>query len=152
MLTLHAVAGSSDSDAGDAAGDGLAVLVEGERIADLGTAARLRAEYPAARVREWPAGARLSAGRLWTGPLPDAPSPRERVYAALREGATALLGADLSPAAELRAAARRSGVPVLDGPREPRLAVGERADLTVLDGGGGCLATVVAGKLVHRRR
>ncbi|WP_037574962.1 imidazolonepropionase-like domain-containing protein [Phaeacidiphilus oryzae] len=148
MLTLHTVAGSSGEPES-------AVLVEGGRIAALGTAAELQAGNPGARVREWPAGARLAAGRLWTGPLPDAPSPRERVYAALRLGATALLGAELAgePGGdELRAAARRSGVPVLDGPREPRLAVGERADLVVLDAGGGCVATVVGGKLVHRRR
>ncbi len=133
MLTIHAT-------------PGLAVAVEGERVLALGPAAELEAAYPQARVRRW-AGT-LGPGRLHQGPLPDAPSARERVHALLRTGATAAHPAHLTDP-ELRAAARRNGLAALEQP--PVLAVGARADLAVIAEDGSCLATVLAGRLVHRR-
>lgn len=133
MLTIHAT-------------PGLAVAVEGERVLALGPAAELEAAYPTARVRRW-AGV-LGPGRLHEGPLPDAPSARERVHALLRTGATAAHPAQLADP-ELRAAAQRNGLAAVDQP--PVLAVGARADLAVIAEDGSCLATVLAGRLVHRR-
>jgi len=133
LLTIHAT-------------PGLAVAVEGERVLALGPAEQLEAAYPRARVRRW-AGT-IGPGRLHEGPLPDAPSARERVHALLRTGATAAHPEHLTDP-ELRAAARRNGLAALDRP--PVLAVGARADLAVLAEDGSCLATVLAGRLVHRR-
>ncbi|MBC3842836.1 hypothetical protein GXW82_29615 [Streptacidiphilus sp. 4-A2] len=133
MLTIHAT-------------PGLAVAVDGERVLAVGPAEELAAAYPQARVRRW-AGT-LGPGRLHQGPLPDAPSARERVHALLRAGATAAHPAHLADP-ELRAAAHRVGLAGLDRP--PVLAVGARADLAVFAADGGCLATVLAGRLVHRR-
>lgn len=59
---------------------------------------------------------------------------------------------------ELRSAAERNEVVVLartltrTRTRIPVIVEGERADLAVFDEGGLCLATVCAGRLVHRRR
>ncbi|CAM5623169.1 Amidohydrolase-related domain-containing protein OS=Streptomyces antimycoticus OX=68175 GN=SANT12839_054380 PE=4 SV=1 [Streptomyces antimycoticus] len=83
--------------------------------------------------------------------MPDAPSPR---------------GADPRPAAAGRdrpvphttsgtrscAWAPTGGITVLDRPRPPVLAPAGRAELAVFDADGACLATVVAGRLVHRCR
>ncbi|MFE9256379.1 hypothetical protein [Streptomyces sp. NPDC006879] len=52
MLTLHTTALLLPGDGETIAGG--AVLVDGDRIAALGTAQALRAEHPAARVRHWP--------------------------------------------------------------------------------------------------
>jgi cytosine/adenosine deaminase-related metal-dependent hydrolase len=134
LLTLHT--GS----------DGTAVAVDGERIAALGPAAELEAAYPQARVRRWDGA--VMAGGLHRGALPDAPSARERVYALLRSGATAAEPAAFADP-ELRSAAHRNGL-ATDG-HTPVLAVGGRADLTVLAADGSCLATVLGGRLVHRR-
>jgi len=133
MLTIHAT-------------PGLAVAVEGERVLDLGPAEQLAAAYPRARVRRW-AGV-IGPGRLHEGPLPEAPSARERVHALLRAGATAAHPAQLADP-ELRAAAHRGGLAALDQP--PTLVVGGRADLAVFAEDGSCLVTVLAGRLVHRR-
>ncbi|MFC1437927.1 hypothetical protein ABUW04_06610 [Streptacidiphilus sp. N1-10] len=135
MLTLHV--GSVD---------GTAVAVDGERIAALGPAAELEAAYPQARVRRW--DGTVTPGALHQGALPDAPSARERVYALLRAGATAAEPAAFADP-ELRAAAHRNGL-ATDG-RTPTLAVGGRADLAVFSAAGDCLATVLGGRLVHRR-
>ncbi|WP_042396304.1 imidazolonepropionase-like domain-containing protein [Streptacidiphilus carbonis] len=134
MLTLHT--GS----------DGTAVAVDGERIAAVGPAAELESAYPRARVRRWDGV--VAPGALHQGALPDAPSARERVYALLRSGATAAQPAAFTDP-ELRAAAHRNGLAV-DG-RTPVLAVGSRADLAVRAPDGSCLATVLGGRLVHRR-
>ena len=133
MLTIHAT-------------PDLAAAVEGARIVALGPPEDLAAAYPQARVRHW--AGRLEAGLLHEGPLPDAPSARERVHALLRTGATAAHPEHLTDP-ELRAAARRNGLAALDRP--PVLAVGARADLAVIAEDGSCLATVLAGRLVHRR-
>jgi hypothetical protein len=126
--------------------DGAGVAVDGELVAALGPAAELEAAYPAARVRRW--RGRVGPGRLHEGPLPDAPSARERVHALLRIGATAARPEHLTDPA-LRAAAGRNNLAVAD--RAPVLAVGGRADLAVFGDKGDCLATVLAGRLVHRR-
>ncbi|MEY9837020.1 hypothetical protein [Streptacidiphilus sp. EB103A] len=134
MLTLHT--GS----------DGIAVAVDGERIAAHGPADELAAAYPQARVRRWDGV--VTPGALHQGALPDAPSARERVYALLRSGATAAQPAAFADP-ELRAAAHRNGL-ATDG-HTPTLAVGGRADLAVRAADGSCLATVLGGRLVHRR-
>ena len=149
MLTLHAapVVRSAPDDAAPL--HDAAVAVDGDRIAAIGPLDELRRAYPRARVREWPG--ELGPARVHEGPVPDAPSPRERIHALLRRGATAVLARHLVDP-ELRAAAHRGGIAVLDRPRPPVLALAGRADLAVFDADGACLATVVAGRLVHRRR
>ncbi|MET8944651.1 hypothetical protein ABZX30_13970 [Streptomyces sp. NPDC004542] len=151
MLTIHAADEVRPTwDATDPVEDG-AVAVEGTRIAAVGTLAELQERFPGARVRSWPGV--LGPARLHEGPLPDAPSPRERVHAVLKLGAAAVLEAYVdSPG--LRAAAARNDVLVLPGPgpHPLRLVEAGRADLAVLDDRGACIATVCAGRLVHRRR
>ncbi|MFD4599072.1 hypothetical protein ACFWPQ_13685 [Streptomyces sp. NPDC058464] len=128
-----------------------AVAVVQDRIAAVGPYEDLRGRFPRARVRSWPGGA-LGPARVHEGPLPAAPSPRERVHAVLKRGATAVLDRYVdSP--ELRAAADRNDVAVLpDAPRNPAIAESARADLAVFDEAGECIATVCAGRLVHRRK
>jgi hypothetical protein len=133
LLTLHIASGQG-------------VVVDGELVVATGPAERLEAAYPDARVRRW--RGTLGPGRLHPGPLPDAPSARERVHALLRIGATAVCAEHLTDPA-LRAAASRAGLAVQDG--SPVLAVGSRADLAVFAEDGSCVATVLAGRLVHRR-
>jgi hypothetical protein len=149
MLTIHAADEVRYGWDAEPVKDG-AVAVEGSRIAAVGTLAQVRERFPGARVRRWPGV--LGPGRLHEGPLPDAPSPRERVHAVLKSGATAVL-AEYADSPELRAAAERNDVRVLL-PGAPSAALGEsaRADLAVLDENGACIATVCAGRLVHRRR
>ncbi|MEU6810981.1 hypothetical protein ABZ920_18735 [Streptomyces sp. NPDC046831] len=148
MLTIHAA--QAFRRAWDAAPlPGGAVAVEGSRVAAVGGLAELERRFPGARVRRWPGV--LGPGRVHEGPLPDAPSPRERVHAVLKLGATAVLAEHVS-APELRGAAERNDVIVLPGPRPAAVVEGGRADLAVLDGTGACVATVCAGRLVHRRR
>jgi hypothetical protein len=134
LLTIHA--GTGD----------VAVLVDGERVAALGPAEELEAAYPAARVRSW--RGTIGPGRLHEGPLPEAPSAREQVHAVLRLGATRVRAEHLADPA-LRAAANRVQLAV--GAAAPALLVGGRADLAVFSPDGDCLATVLAGRLVHRR-
>jgi hypothetical protein len=149
MLTIHAADEVRYGWDAEPVKDG-AVAVEGSRIAAVGTLAQVRERFPGARLRRWPGV--LGPGRLHEGPLPDAPSPRERVHAVLKSGATAVL-AEYADSPELRAAAERNDVRVLL-PGAPSAALGEsaRADLAVLDENGACIATVCAGRLVHRRR
>ncbi|MEU0966577.1 hypothetical protein ABZ357_14615 [Streptomyces sp. NPDC005917] len=150
MLTIHA-ADEVRYDWQSAAGrvkDG-AVVVEGGRIAAVGALTDMRERFPRARVRGWPGV--LGPARVHDGPLPDAPSPRERVHAVLKLGATAVL-AEYADSAELRAAAERNDVAILPGTRPERLIETGRADLAVFDEAGACVATVCAGRLVHRRR
>ena len=137
MLTIHT------------ADEGGAVAVEGARVVGVGTLAEVQERFPGARVRSWPGV--LGPARVHEGPLPDAPSPRERIHAVLKTGATAVLAKHVdSP--ELRAAAERNDVMILPGPRPTALAALGRADLAVFDEAGECIATVCAGRLVHRRR
>ncbi|MEU2775177.1 hypothetical protein ABZ646_20095 [Streptomyces sp. NPDC007162] len=150
MLTIHAADEVRHDWDGAALKDG-AVVVEGGRIAAVGTLADLRDRFPTARVRNWPGV--LGPARVHDGPLPDAPSPRERVHEVLKLGATAVLER-YADTAELRAAAERNDVAVLRGTtaRTPVLVVTGRADLAVFDVAGACIATVCAGRLVHRRK
>jgi hypothetical protein len=126
-----------------------AVAVEGTRIAAVGPLAALRERFPDARVRRWPGT--LGPALVHEGPLPDAPSPRERVHAVLKLGAVAVLE-EYAATPGLRAAAERNDVVVIPGAHRPALADTGRADLAVFDESGACLATVCAGRLVHRRR
>ncbi|KWV34543.1 imidazolonepropionase-like domain-containing protein [Micromonospora rifamycinica] len=127
---------------------GWAVLVDGDRIEALGPVEELTQAYPMVRVRRWPGT--LGPALVHDGPLPPAPSPRERVHALLRVGVGAVLAAHLTDPA-VRAAVTRNDVAVLDVARPPVLAAGDRADLAVFADDGRCLATIVAGRLVHRR-
>ncbi|MCX5060677.1 MULTISPECIES: imidazolonepropionase-like domain-containing protein [unclassified Streptomyces] len=125
------------------------VLVTGGRVAAVGLLADLMEQHPDARVRRWPGV--LGPARIHEGPLPDAPSPRERLHAVLKSGAVAVLAQHVdSP--ELRAAAERNDVLVLPAARPTILDETARADLAVFDRTGTCIATVCAGRLVHRRR
>ncbi|MEU1164486.1 hypothetical protein ABZ372_29440 [Streptomyces sp. NPDC005921] len=127
-----------------------AVVVVRDRIGAVGTYDDLRARFPQARLRTWPGT--LGPARVHDGPLPDAPSPRERVHAVLKLGATAVLERYVdSP--ELRAAAARNDVAVLPAaPRHSAITESDRADLAVFDETGQCIATICAGRLVHRRK
>ncbi|MCX4469168.1 hypothetical protein OOK41_02360 [Micromonospora sp. NBC_01655] len=127
---------------------GHAVLVTGHRIGAVAPLAELLAAYPGVRVRRW-AGT-LGPALVHDAPLPAAPTPRERVHALFRAGAAAVPAAHLTDP-ELRTAAIRGDVAVLDRVRTLALDVGERADLAVFADDGSCLATVVAGRLVYRR-
>ncbi|MET7681251.1 hypothetical protein [Streptomyces sp. NPDC005423] len=126
-----------------------AVVVGRDRIAAVGTFEELRERFPGARVRRWPGV--LGPARVHEGPLPDAPSPRERVHAVLKLGAVAVLERYVDQPG-LRAAAERNDVAVLPHPRPASITRSGRADLAVFDESGACVATVCAGRLVHRRR
>lgn len=70
----------------------------------------------------------------------------------LKLGAVAVLE-EYAGTAELRAAAERNDVVVLaSAARRPAVLQTGRADLAVFDETGACVATVCAGRLVHRRR
>ena len=148
MLTIHTADELRVAWDAEPVKDG-AVAVEGTRIAAVGALAALRERFPGARVRRWPGT--LGPALVHQGPLPDAPSPRERVHAVLKLGAVAVLE-EHAGTPELRAAAERNEVMVLPAARPTALAGTGRADLAVLDETGACLATVCAGRLVHRRR
>ncbi|MEV7384857.1 hypothetical protein [Streptomyces sp. NPDC091215] len=146
MLTIHAADEVRHDWDGAALKDG-AVVVEGDRIAAVGTLADLRERFPGARVRNWPGV--LGPARVHEHALPNAPTPRERVHAVLKSGATAVLELHIdSP--ELRAATARNDVLVLPRSRRTSLSESARADLAVFDEAGRCIATVCAGRLVHR--
>ncbi|GGS54753.1 hypothetical protein AB0E75_17650 [Streptomyces griseoviridis] len=147
MLTLHAADEVRAAWDAEPLPDG-AVAVEGGRIAAVGPLAEIEGRFPGARVRRWPGV--LGPGRVHDGPLPDAPSPRERVHEVLKSGAVAVVERYVDEG--LRFAAERNGLLVLPAPRPAVLAAGARADLAVLGADGACLATVCAGRLVHRRR
>ncbi|MFE7759867.1 hypothetical protein [Streptomyces sp. NPDC057438] len=149
MLTIHAADEVRRTwDDPEPIKDG-AVVVDGARIRAVGPSEAVRQRFPDARVRRWPGV--LGPGRVHEGPLPDAPSPRERVHAVLKSGATAVLGQH-ADTPELRAAAERNHVVVLPHPAPPAIVEAGRADLVVFDDSGTCVATVCAGRLVHRRR
>ncbi|MEV6423098.1 hypothetical protein [Streptomyces sp. NPDC051662] len=124
------------------------VVVAGDRIGAVGAFEELRERFPGARVRKW-AGV-LGPARVHEGPLPDAPTPRERIHAVLKLGAVAVLS-EHATAPGLRAAAARVGVLVLPVAVRTEITEAGRADLAVFDADGLCVATVCAGRLVHRR-
>ncbi|MFE7837995.1 hypothetical protein ACFU53_18685 [Streptomyces sp. NPDC057474] len=149
MLTIHAADEVRYTwDDPEPIKDG-AVAVEGTRVHAVGSLAEVQERFPGARVRRWPGV--LGPARIHEGPLPDAPSPRERIHAVLKSGAVAVLE-QYADTPELRAAAQRNDVVVLAGPRPTAISDTGRADLTVFDDSGTCIATVCAGRLVHRRR
>ncbi|MEV6171264.1 hypothetical protein AB0L99_23885 [Streptomyces sp. NPDC051954] len=150
MLTIH----TADEvryawEGGESVKDG-AVVVEGARVVAVGPLAELTERFPHARVRRWPGGV-LGPARVHDAPLPVAPTPRERIHAVLKSGAVAVL-AEYADTPELRAAAARNDVVVLTRTRPAAITGNGRADLAVFDESGECLATVCAGRLVHRRR
>ncbi|MEU4367140.1 imidazolonepropionase-like domain-containing protein [Micromonospora chersina] len=147
MRTLHA-ASLLRLTLDDEARPGHAVLVTGDRVEAVAPLDELTRAYPEVRVRRW-AGT-LGPALVHDGPLPPAPTPRERVHALFRLGVAAVLADHVTDPA-LRAAAARNEVAVLPAARPPVLVVGGRADLAVFGADGSCLATVVAGRLVHRR-
>ncbi|MFI6276595.1 imidazolonepropionase-like domain-containing protein [Streptomyces sp. NPDC050988] len=135
-------------DGGEPIKDGAVVVGRG-RVAAVGTFAEIRERFPDARVRRWPGV--LGPALIHEGPLPDAPTPRERVHSVLKAGAVAVLE-EYADTVELRAAAGRNDVVVLSRVRPAGIVAGGRADLAVFDEDGACVATVCAGRLVHRRR
>lgn len=149
MLTIHVADELRYAwDDPDPVKDG-AVAVEGDRVAATGSLAGLQERFPGARVRRWPGV--LGPGLVLEGPLPEAPTPRERVHAVLKSGAVAVLEQYVDSVA-LRGAAGRNDVVVLARVRPEGIVAGGRADLAVFDEDGACVATVCAGRLVHRRR
>ncbi|MBQ0904375.1 hypothetical protein [Micromonospora sp. U21] len=147
MLTLHTAPLLRLTPEGEPVPEH-AVVVSGDRIEAVGPRAELSGTYAGVRVRRWPGT--LGPGLLSDEPLPAAPTPRERVYALLRRGVTAVLAENLADPA-LRAAVDRSDLLVLPAAVPPTLLRGGRADLAVLDADGACLVTVVAGRIAHRR-
>ncbi|UUU31623.1 hypothetical protein JIX56_17855 [Streptomyces sp. CA-210063] len=149
MLTIHAADEVRYTwDDPEPIKDG-AVAVEGIRVHAVGPLAQIQERFPAARVRRWPGV--LGPAHIHEGPLPDAPTPRERIHEVLKSGAVAVLE-EHANTPELRAAAQRNDVVVLPRPRPTAIIDTGRADLAVLDDSGTCIATVCAGRLVHRRR
>ncbi|MFF4952480.1 imidazolonepropionase-like domain-containing protein [Streptomyces chattanoogensis] len=77
-------------------------------------------------------------------------SARRGLQRLLAAGTTALTGPFTRPA--VRTAVRRSGLVELPGPVPRVLAAGEPAHFAVFAEDGSCLVTVLAGRLVYRRR
>ena len=147
MLTLHAAPFVCRTWDAEPIADG-GVAVDGDRIAAVGPLADLLERFPGARVRRWPGT--LGPALVHEGPLPDAPSPRERVHEVLKRGGGAVPAEHVADP-ELRAAAGRAGVAVLGQVRPVAIAETGRADLAAFTADGRCVATVLGGRLVHRR-
>ncbi|QKW08485.1 hypothetical protein HUT18_21050 [Streptomyces sp. NA04227] len=200
MLTLHLAEASQ-----------LAVLVEGQYVAAVGSGEETAAARPGVRVRRWPGillpglvnphGPELlertyhpdpreadtlgtapltgdRAAALLTDPSHRAATARRGVQRMLAHGTVAVAGTLRGPAldavrraglAQLPRTGTPGGTPALDPyasgvplPVLPPLAVGDVARFAVFDvadeaelavrGAGTCVATVVAGRLVYRRR
>ncbi|MET8410775.1 hypothetical protein ABZV34_22210 [Streptomyces sp. NPDC005195] len=148
MLTIHAADELRLSWDTEPVRDG-AVAVRGDRVVGAGSLGELLERFPGARLRRWPGV--LGPALVHEGPLPQAPSPRERLHAVLKSGSTAVLER-YAGTPDLRAAAVRNDVAVLPRTRETAIVDTGRADLAVFDTDGACVATVCAGRLVHRRR
>jgi hypothetical protein len=157
VLSLHA-ADVVEPGGGRPPVPGGAVAVDGDRIAAVGPLDELAAAYPAARVRRWDGAAvrpgrtealPVSGGFAGRGPRERGEDVRRRLHAMLRRGVTAVdLGQDEGAAdAVVRSALDRSGL--LRG-TAPDLVAGARADFAAFAPDGRCLATVLAGRLVHR--
>ena len=84
MLTIHAADEVRTSWDSEPLKDG-AVAVDGNRVSAVGLLTEVVERFPGARVRRWPGV--LGPGLVHEGPLPDAPTPRERVHAVLKGGA-----------------------------------------------------------------
>lgn len=180
MLTLHA-ADLLRPGGDQPAVPGGAVLVDGHVIVAVGPCGELAAAHPQARIRRWPGvltpglanpdgqallertyhpdpreaealGAEpLSGEALAALAMDDArwgASARRGIQRQLAQGTVALSGPFTKPA--VREAVRRSGLRVTEGPLA-ELAPGAAASFAVFDGST-CVATVLAGRLVHRRR
>ncbi|PYC81371.1 hypothetical protein C7C46_11710 [Streptomyces tateyamensis] len=174
MLTLHrastgpAVLVHDDRIAGLGAFAELAAAHPGARVRDWGqarlAAGRLAADAVQLLEHSYHPDPREEAG---TDPVPLPAdladghygglggSARRGVQRLLAAGTTALVGPFGAPA--VLAAVRRSGLPVVAaGAAAPELVVGGRADFAVLAvpaaENGPCLATVLAGRIVFRRR
>ncbi|MBN3932739.1 hypothetical protein IQ279_24535 [Streptomyces verrucosisporus] len=76
-------------------------------------------------------------------------SARRGLQRLLREGVTSVVGPFARPS--VRTAVQRSGLTVLPAPRPATLSAGVRADFAVHAADGSCLATILAGRLLHRR-
>jgi hypothetical protein len=148
VLTIHAASAVHRTWGSEPIEDG-GVAVRWDRVAAVGPLAELLERFPGARVRKWPGA--LGPALVHEGPLPEAPTTRERVHAVLKLGATAVL-AGHADSHGLRAAAERNGVVVLPRPRPVVVSDTGHADLAVFGEDGRCIATVLAGRLVHRRR
>lgn len=165
MLTIHVAPFLRLTVDGEAAHDG-AVVVDGGRVAALGPMDEVAAAHPDARVRRWRGtigpglvadGVRVLLEETYHEDPQDPQRPPDRsesvrrgIHGLLRRGVTGVVDDLTDPA--VRAAVDRSGlVRVWPGSATPGLATGGRADLAVFDGQGGCVATVLGGKLVHRR-
>ncbi|MFI6766397.1 hypothetical protein [Streptomyces sp. NPDC050355] len=181
MLTLHRVRGVRLVHDGELA-EGHAVVVDGARLAAIGPYEELLAVYPArvrewdgvlTPGRYEPDGAALLEAAYHPDPreadelggepitgealaaldMTDArwgASARRGLQRLLAAGTTALTGPFTRPA--VRTAVRRSGLAELPGPGPGALTVGGPADFAVFAADGSALATVLAGRLVHRRR
>lgn len=165
MLTIHVAPFLRLTVDGEAAHDG-AVVVDGGRVAALGPMDEVAAAHPEARVRRWRGtigpglvadGVRVLLEETYHEDPQDPQRPKDRaesvrrgIHGLLRRGVTGVVDDLTDPA--VRAAVDRSGlVRVWPGSATPGLAAGGRADLAVFDGQGDCVATVLGGKLVHRR-
>lgn len=165
MLTLH-TAERLRTGPGEQPAPGGAVAVDGAVIVAVGPLDELTAGHPRARVRRWPGT--LGPGLVQHGtrellqetyhPDPRDPerpgdrgeSVRRGIHALLRRGVTAVADDSTDPA--VGAALSRSGLArVPAGAEAAVLRPGARADLAVFDSDGTCVATVLAGRLVHRR-
>ncbi|MFD7665225.1 hypothetical protein [Streptomyces sp. NPDC059788] len=181
MLTIHRVRGVRRAPDADP-DPGHAVVVSGDRIEAVGPYGELYERYgERARVRDWdgvltpgrhePDGAALlesayhpdprEADELGTVPLTgDAlttlgmtdtrwgASARRGVQRLLATGTTSVSGPFTRPA--VRTAVARSGLRDQPGPHP--LAPGAPADFAVFAEDGGCLVTVLGGRLVYRGR
>ncbi|HEY3480198.1 MAG TPA: hypothetical protein VGL02_14975 [Streptomyces sp.] len=165
MLTLHVAPFLRLTVEGEAVHDG-AVVVDGGRVVAVGPMDELAAAHPEARVRRWRGtlgpglvadGVRTLLEETYHEDPQDPERPRDRaesvrrgIHGLLRRGVTGVVDDLTDPA--VRTAVDRSGlVRVWPGAASPGLAAGGRADLAVFDGDGACVATVLGGRLVHRR-
>ncbi|SFE75759.1 hypothetical protein SAMN05216251_10588 [Actinacidiphila alni] len=165
MLTLHVAPLLRLTADGEAAPDG-AVLVDGGRVVAVGPMDEVAAAHPEARVRRWRGtigpglvadGVRVLLEETYHEDPNDPGRARDRtesvrrgIHGLLTRGVTGVVD-DLTDG-DVRAAVDRTGLLRLwPGTTSPGLAPGGRADLAVFDSEGSCVATVLGGRIVHRR-